>query len=536
MRPLKLHTKTALLVSVITVTLLVATLVVISFRVATVIREEQREFARVQAYNLANDITQTQGLRDPAVIGRMATLLKNQQANITTVRYWERTAGYFQPVAQAEGSGPIEPIPEVTILALRGNSDSKSNIDLPSGSDASRVRVFAPVSEPERLSGTVEVVMRLEPVSAIAWRYAKNAFWLSALAIVLITLATYVLFRQLIYRPIERLLYAMDRARAGDLAVRVPVSQDDELGRLSHEFNDMIGQVREMSHEREARQTILRERIADATAELQQRNEQLAEANVKQWQATHRVSELERLAAAGQTAAQFAHEVGTPLNTISGHVQLLRGSLGEDTAAAKRIRTISEQIERIERIVRQMLDRTRYPSPELRPLDVNNSLRDTFDAMAPALEERGVELKFAAADSLPLIEGNHDRLQQVFINLVNNALDAMTDGGVLRVSTDARAGTVSESGQVVVEMADSGSGMTPEVLARIFDPLYTTKQRGSGTGLGLVVVKQVVSEHHAVLEVTSEPKMGTTFTLRFPVPTGTAISAQAAIEEEAAVR
>ncbi|HEX8117479.1 MAG TPA: HAMP domain-containing sensor histidine kinase, partial [Pyrinomonadaceae bacterium] len=221
--------------------------------------------------------------------------------------------------------------------------------------------------------------------------------------------------------------------------------------------------------------------------------------------------ELERLAAAGQLAAQFAHEVGTPLNLISGHVQLLlTGPAGVSDAERKRLETISAQIERIERTVRRTLDSTRADAAELVPLDLNALLRRTFDAAAPTLEASGVHLKAELAEDLPPVAGDADRLQQVFINLFNNALDAMRGGGQLKVET-ARA-----DGSVRVDFADTGEGMSEEVRARIFDPLYTTKGRGRGTGLGLVVVRQVVAEHGGHIEVESRPGRGARFRLTLP--------------------
>jgi two-component system, NtrC family, sensor kinase len=235
------------------------------------------------------------------------------------------------------------------------------------------------------------------------------------------------------------------------------------------------------------------------------------------WRTTRRLTELERLAAAGQTAAQFAHEVGTPLNLISGHVQLLSAQLGADERAAPRLRTINAQIERIERIVRRMLDRTRPETVALTPLDLNALLGRIFDTVAPALDARRVRLHTTLAADVPPVAGDADRLQQVFINLFNNALDAMPDGGELHVRT------VCAGAEVVVEFADTGSGMTEEVRAHIFDPLYTTKARGRGTGLGLVVVRQVMREHGGEIEVESERGHGACFRLRFPAAQPTAV-------------
>ena len=144
------------------------------------------------------------------------------------------------------------------------------------------------------------------------------------------------------------------------------------------------------------------------------------------------------------------------------------------------------------------------------PLDLNALLRRIFDATAPTLEASGVRLTTALAEGLPPVAGDADRLQQVFINLFNNALDAMRAGGELRVET------AREASAVRVDFSDTGTGMTEEVRAHIFDPLYTTKERGRGTGLGLVVVRQVVQEHGGRIEVESAPGQGARFRLTFP--------------------
>jgi signal transduction histidine kinase len=141
-----------------------------------------------------------------------------------------------------------------------------------------------------------------------------------------------------------------------------------------------------------------------------------------------------------------------------------------------------------------------------------------FDATAPALEARGVRLVTSLDPQLPLIRGDSDRLQQAFINLFNNALDAMIEGGELRVRTFIEGlGAQGGAEYASVEFHDTGCGMTPEVQAKIFDPLYTTKERGRGTGLGLVVVSQVVGDHSGLVEVESKEGGGARFVLRFPV-------------------
>jgi signal transduction histidine kinase len=202
------------------------------------------------------------------------------------------------------------------------------------------------------------------------------------------------------------------------------------------------------------------------------------------------------------------------LNLISGHVQLLKSDLERDPRDAEsRIRTISAQIERIERIVRRMLDKTRFET-ELSPLDLNSVLRKLCDAMAPAFDKRDIRLVESLAGNLPLMAGSSDRLQQLFLNLINNSLDAMPDGGEIKIATafDAKS---AKPQRICVDFTDTGMGMTPEVMSHIFDPLYTTKDRGQGTGLGLVIVSQIVSEHGGTIEVQSELGKGTRFRLTF---------------------
>jgi signal transduction histidine kinase len=367
------------------------------------------------------------------------------------------------------------------------------------------------------------VAERFDSIWSVALRYARKTFWMSLVAVLLITLGNYLLFRQLVYNPLDDLLAAMSRAKAGNLDTRVSPTGADEIGLLSNEFNSMIQQVREMTKEREAQQAILEHRVREATAKLEERNRQLEDTNLELWRTTRRMNELARLAAAGQLAAQFAHEVGTPLNLISGHVQLLGLDLARNPHDGEaRIKIISEQIERIERIVRNMLDRTRFET-ELIPVDLNQLLQHLLDATSPAFDKRNVRLVEKFAPDLPLILGSSDRLQQLFLNLLNNSLDAMPQGGELSVETHVEVDQTGSVPKIIVDFADDGSGMAPEILAHIFDPLYTTKAPGQGTGLGLVIVSQIVREHGGDVEVKSEPGKGTRFRLTFPAAMGGAV-------------
>jgi signal transduction histidine kinase len=518
---LKLHTKTTLLASTITVAVLIAALVTISARVVDVVHEDQKERARLWAVNLAGHITELPSSQAEEDFIRAAKLIRGGRPGVVGVRVWKSAGDTFAAQVAAPESIPAEAIPADVQAALRSGQVAEVMSENYSGPNDSHYHVYAPISGQGQVTGAVEVIERFDDLPTVVLSYARSALWLALTAVALITLSTYLLFRQLVYRPIEGLLEVITRARAGELDVQAPARPLDEIGRLTQKFNSLLGRIHEMTSERERQQEILRERVREATAQLQQRNEQLEATNLELWQTSRRLTQLERLAAAGQTAAKFAHEVGTPLNLISCHMQLLRDELYRNPESAEaRTEIISEQIDRIERIVRQMLDRTRMESAELVPLDLNLLLERICAATMPTLEARGVECEKALDQTLPPIVGDADRLQQVFINLVNNALDAMPEGGRLRLET-RMIGPVAGNGHgphILVEISDTGCGMNAETRAHIFDPLYTTKERGRGTGLGLVVVRQVMLEHQGEIEVESEPGKGTSFSLRFPVP------------------
>jgi len=515
MPALRLHTKTTLLASGVTVAIIAALLWLVSVRVADYVREEQRQLAKLQASNFAEHIGDSLGNADTDALQRAANLVRGSRPNILTVRVWQRAGGVFTEQAVATGSLPASEIPEDTRDALRSQLESQDRGVLAREADNSLYRVFAPIVVAGRTSGAVEIVERLDDAPAVAVRFERTAFFFALGAIALITISLFVMFRRVVYRPLNAVLGAMRRAEAGDLQTRADIQGRDELGTLAEGFNRMLARIEEMTIEREGQARMLALRVKEATGELAARNEDLQAANRELWLTTQRLTELERLAAAGQTAAQFAHEVGTPLNLIGGHVQLLEADADDSAKRQARLAVIRSQIERISEIVRLMLDRTRPQEVEMEPLNLESFLRRIFETIGPLLSSRSVRLCEQVQADLPFIKANTDRLQQAFINLINNALDAMPGGGELTITASGQA-TPEGGKQVVVEVADTGVGMTEGVRARIFDWMFTTKGRGQGTGLGLVIVRQVVREHGGSIEVTSRPEEGTRFRLIFP--------------------
>jgi PAS domain S-box-containing protein len=219
----------------------------------------------------------------------------------------------------------------------------------------------------------------------------------------------------------------------------------------------------------------------------------------------------EKLAVAGRMGASLAHEINNPLQSVIGCLGLAEKSLPEGADAGRYLGVARQELRRAARIVSQLRDMSR-PSEEAKreEIDLNALVDEVLVLSRKQAQERGVEVTWEPAEALPSIQAAPDRLRQVFLNLALNALDAMPEGGALRVST---VRSESPAG-VRVAFADMGIGMTSDALSRLFDPFYTTKSQG--LGLGLYISHNIVEEHGGHIDVASRIGEGTTFTVWLP--------------------
>jgi two-component system NtrC family sensor kinase len=209
-------------------------------------------------------------------------------------------------------------------------------------------------------------------------------------------------------------------------------------------------------------------------------------------------------------AASVAHQVGTPLNVISGYVQLLRARHADGSPDAERLRTVQEQIARVTAIVQSLLDQTRSPALDLRPQAPAAIVEGLAELVRPSLLGRGVALEVDVAPALPAVDVDAAQLEQALLNLVTNAIDAMPDGGRLTLAAQ-------RDGECVrLVVTDTGAGIPPDDLARVFDPLFTTKPPGKGTGLGLPILREIVEAQRGSVRLESRPGQGTTAVVRLP--------------------
>lgn len=226
-------------------------------------------------------------------------------------------------------------------------------------------------------------------------------------------------------------------------------------------------------------------------------------------QIQEQLRKTERVAELGTLASGMAHEIGTPMNVILGRAEYLMDRV-KDEPIKKGLQTIIAQVERITRVMNQLLAFARRKPPERGPLVLKDIVEGSLELFRERLAKSGVTVQLAFDDHCPAAQADADQMSQVMINLIMNALHAMEDGGTLRV------GLEPEQGGIKLTVGDTGHGIPKDALPKIFEPFYTTKEFGKGTGLGLTVVKGIIEEHQGTITVESEEGRGTRFTILLP--------------------
>jgi len=362
-----------------------------------------------------------------------------------------------------------------------------------------------PLARDGRQFGAVVVVVSFASLDRLRTKGRTVAAGTTAAAAVGLFLLIFVLGRVYILRPITEIQQTMADAGAGQMSARVAVHRADELGSIATGLNHMLGQIDDLH-------ATLQQRVADATSELRDRNRDLVEMYQEMFRLREQMGRTEQLAAVGETASVVAHQIGTPLNLVSGHIQLLLEEHDASSAVARRLRIAQEQISKVTAAVRGLLDRTRH-QVNREPMDLAALVQRLASLVQPAAEAAGVRLSVACPQAAP-VDGDELQLEMALLNLVSNALDAMPGGGVLRLEVR------SEGGRALLDVADTGSGIPAGILDRVFEPWVTTKDAGRGTGLGLSITRSVITEHGGSIRVRSTPGEGAVFSIELPLAGG----------------
>jgi two-component system NtrC family sensor kinase len=315
--------------------------------------------------------------------------------------------------------------------------------------------------------------IRLTTSIRTSWIVAASSLLFIMLAMAAVT---HTLTR-LVANPLHRFVGYTERIAKGDFSPILPARPyRDEFSRLAVAINRMVFRLKEREHQ---------------------------------------LAQTSRMAAVGTLTAGIAHELNNPLNNIGLNAEALHDALDSYTRPQKlkMLGDIVSQVERASATVRNLLDFTRVDKPVLVPVSLRDVVAEARRLVANEAEINRVEVRVAMPEELPHVLGSPRDLQQVFLNLFLNAIQAMPDGGVLTV----RGSVVASDGSLDVEVSDTGIGIPEENLGSVFDPFFTTKEVGAGTGLGLFVSFGTVEKHNGSITVRSKAGEGTTFTIHLPV-------------------
>ena len=387
---------------------------------------------------------------------------------------------------------PAEVPARAQATLVEGPSGRFWSVSLPArvGRSRARVTLESSLSEADRLIDAERRVF----------------MWVTAAACLFLILAAHLLLLRLIGRPIEALAQAMGEVERGNLEASVDDSGRDEVARLARGFNEMLDRIRGFSQE-------LRMRIDEAVADVASKNRDLEELNDLLVAARRDLTAKERLAALGQLSGTLAHELGNPLNVISGNLQLLARAKELPAATRDDLALLQDEVARMTGIIRRFLDSTRGLKPFAEPVDVAEMVHDSLDLSLSADARARIKVQTQVEPGLSRLAFDPGLVRHVLTNFISNAVDAMAGKGQLTVA--ARRG---DDGELVLSVSDTGPGISPADRKHIFEPFFTTKPSGQGTGLGLAICREIALALKGRIDVESAPGAGTTFALRIPTP------------------
>jgi two-component system NtrC family sensor kinase len=321
------------------------------------------------------------------------------------------------------------------------------------------------------------------------------------LIIILLVLAAS--YRWLIGRPLSIIIHAIDAFQTGLYVKRIPITRQDEWGHLGEHFNSMADEIEQVLTRNQELNRNLEDRVREATQKVVELQKQ--------------VNQLQQLTAMGYLTATLAHDLGTPLHSIAGLASLLqeRGNWPPDVD--RKLELIVQQTQRLNTVIQNVRRATRPPEAHFETVMVRELLNETLSLVEPLMQKAGIELRVDFDEKLPGIPADRYRVQTALFNLIQNALEAMPSGGRITVS----AGMAPDRQEVSITVADTGSGIPPELMERICEPFFSTRQEEGMRGLGLAIVQDIVKMHGGRMEIRSVPDEGTQIVLGFPAAVNT---------------
>ena len=346
--------------------------------------------------------------------------------------------------------------------------------------------------------GVLDTTISLEDFEKEKTQIYNRMMISGVVSVMVLSFLLSLLLSRVVNRPINKLLAATQIAAHGDLNQAVSIRSHDELGELSESFNNMISELKRSRDAIEEWTQTLERRVQERTQELQQVQDQLIRAG--------------KMAALGELAAGVAHEINNPLTGILTFSSLIFKKLEETHPWKRDMENIVQQTTRCRNIVKGLLDFARQRKPDKKEWDLHTLIERTLTLLENQARIQNIRIIKEFETEIPLLFVDGDQIQQVFMNIMLNAADAMAgNGGTLTIKT------TMQDGIVVVSISDTGYGMTKENLSKLFAPFFTTKEPGKGTGLGLAISYGIIQSHNGDIDVESEVGKGSLFRIKLPI-------------------
>jgi two-component system NtrC family sensor kinase len=348
-----------------------------------------------------------------------------------------------------------------------------------------------------KIIGILYVGMLEKPYIDTTDRVMLTFIIIAALCVVLLLVILYFSTTR-ITNPLQKIVVATQKISAGDLTHQVEVSSKDEIGYLAASFNQMTADLKAANEKLVEWGKTLEKKVEERTRELTEMQAHLIQS--------------EKLASLGKLAAGIAHEINNPLGGILIYSHLLLEDLDENSPHYENLKKIVKETSRCKDIVKGLLEFARPKEPEMSLIDINDTVERSLSIMEGQALFQNIKIKKSFASDLPKIVADSAQLQQVFINIILNAAEAMDGNGVLTLSTSLNGGGTF----IEVKFSDTGHGIKEEDKKRLFEPFFSTKEVGKGTGLGLAISYSIIQKHKGKIEVQSQLEKGSTFIVQLP--------------------
>jgi len=447
---------------------------------------------------------------DPEQVQISAERMLTESRDISRIAIYRRIGDFWQPFIKAEAI-ELPASNELYRTALTRRAPFRSEFHY----KQKEYWEFAyPIMNGTHIIGLTSITLNFSQYKVFMDAVRAGTLAILVVGLILLLIIMNVYIEVTVGRPLSEIVDAMSEVKQSRFDVRLKPHVQDEIGLLAGDFNTMTEALGEAQEEIMRQNRMLEQRVREATSELRSRNLELFEAQDE-------LRRANRLATAGQVAAMLAHDLGSPLSSISGHLQLMLEDPTRSSMELQRLRLLLTQVERLSDTIRNFLKNVTGLEAHFQECDLNALVEHLIELTWPVLTERRINPQLEMDPRLPRMQADPNQLQQLFLNLFTNSIDAMKEGGTLRICTKYREQGDQKWTEIVVE--DTGTGMTPDHLKNLFRPFFSTKEFGKGSGLGLAICREIVKAHSGEIRVESIEGKGTKFTIELPVVTATMI-------------